>query len=944
MTVQSLYNFKESRFTTLSHELRVYIFGADVTPWLKGDLSVTYGNRDSFNTCVFELSNPRKIWQLTRENLKGTWREASGEYSEREKLNTFRWKNSADINPSFFLKVDSQVLGVKDRRDDGAASTPGSKIFSPPVDGAERRYRLAINDCIFSRLDPMRIFMKNPLNGTANEWVEIFCGFVQDHPVTTNYATGESTLRITGICIRHLLTKMRVQMNRLNGVPDAQPLFQDGFFADFMKPSTAKHPFMSTTLEKTIKTLIMGTETPKAGEVAKAVGGIGEFKMGNVVCYNPSAPGQTLERWHLMTIFGVNKVPFPESAEDNLWLSELDVSNLGRSTIYLPDAFGQGPGGRFLHFLLPWEGTGAGALTGSTLDESAPRAIEWTTRWEIIKDFASKLDFQVTTSPSGDILVEFPLYSFTPHVFTTQGGVDLGASEFVASPEVKARAAKANEASVAKVDDDINKGVTPYGLGALLTFELHQIEETLNDEAEDFPTILQVDGGMAIEPLQVKQGEEWATNLRAFVYSPVLVSRFGVIAEQMSIPFAGQKSADQSSDKNSPIAKRLSKLALIEYMRRMADASTWDGSVVYRPFLFPNRPVWLKRSARMGVVTSVTNRWSIGKSASTSFSMNMLMAERYNPETDTTVYRLPTGASNTPISYKEIWADNPKGKDDSGVRVQVGTKTTAKESSSAPDAPGQQANPATTKPAPWSAKVKDHKNGGQVYKPLQEIIDAALEVAKQRGFKPMSVKSTYRTPQQQQKMRLDPEHNDVARKKTEPYDFVSVGREWGSAHQYGMAVDISIEGGTYSDYEEFAKICNDVAYKKTNKYNKILWGGNAYNNDYVHYEWQAPGGKTGTQADEYRKSKGYTTENTNDTTVYLNDVWNYFSALEGKMDVNNQPIVPPTGKGQPEQRGSGIATVADTATPCNPMRLTEADTKLKAAGELANQIASMMRS
>jgi len=946
VTLRALYNFRESRFTTLSHELRVFIFGADVTPWLKGDLSVTYGNRDSFNTCVFELSNPRKIWQVTRDNLKGKWREDVGEYSEREKLNTFRWKNAAEINPSFNLKIDTLVLGQKDKRSDGTSSIPGPKTAVPPPDGTERRFRLAVNDCIFSRLDPMRIFMRNPFSSTAGEWVEIFCGFVQDHPVTTNYQTGESTLRITGYCIRQLLTKMRVQMNRLQGVPDAQPLFDDGFFADFRKPSMSTHPFGGTTLEKTIKALILGTETPKPGDVARAVGGIGEFKMGNIVCYNPSSPGNTLEQWHLMTLFGVNKVPFPtKGAEDDLWLTTLQMTNLGRSTIYLPEAFAQGPGGRFLHFLLPFEGTGAGALVASSLDNSPPKAIEWTTRWEIIRDFASKLDFQVLTSPSGDLLVEFPLYGFTPHVFTTQGGIDLGAAEYVASPEIQAAASAANEASVAKVEDDINKGVIPYGLGSLLTFEIHQIEDTLNDEAEDFPTILQVDGGMAIQPLQMNKGEEWAQNLRAFVYSPVLVSRFGVVTEQMSIPFAGQKSADYSGDKlNSPIAKRLSKLALIEYMKRMADASTWDGSVVYRPFLFPNRPVWLKRSGRMGVLTSVTNRWSIGKSAGTNFSMHMLMSERYDPETDKTTYRLPTGAANTPISYKSVWADSPNGDTNSGVRVSVGTKTSSKDSAEAAGAPGSAKPTPPTKPAAWSAKVKDHKHGDKVYGPLANIIDAAIEVAKKRGFKQIQITSTYRDPKQQQAMRLNPKDNGVARKLDPPYDFVAVGKEWGSSHQYGMAVDIKIEGGSYAEYQEFANICNQVANDLVKRTDKIKWGGTAYNNDYVHYEWNAPGGDTGTQADQYRKAMGYTTENMGTKPDYLTEVWKHFTALEGTVDITNQPKVPPTQKGQLDQRGSGSATAADTAMPCIPSKLTAQDTKMAEATKLADEIAKMMRS
>lgn len=91
-SIRNLYNFREQRFSTASHALRVYIYGADVTAWLKGDLSVTYGNRDSYNTASFELANPRKVFQLTRDNLAGTWNQkitANHEYSEKPKYDIF---------------------------------------------------------------------------------------------------------------------------------------------------------------------------------------------------------------------------------------------------------------------------------------------------------------------------------------------------------------------------------------------------------------------------------------------------------------------------------------------------------------------------------------------------------------------------------------------------------------------------------------------------------------------------------------------------------------------------------------------------------------------------------------------------------------------------------------------------------------------------------------
>jgi hypothetical protein len=958
VTVENLYRFKESRFTTLSHELRVFIYGADVTPWLKGDLSITYGNRDSFNTCTFELSNPRKLWQLSRNNLEGKWHRSAGEYSESEKLKIFEWKNSNDTNPSFNLNVDSTILGQRDEATSGKFKK-GPHRLRPTDADKDRRYRLAVNDCIFSRNDPMRVFMKNPyqISNINGEWVEIFCGYVHDHPVTTNYQTGESTVRVSGYCVRQLLTKMRVQMNRVYSQLDPQPLFNRAFFTDFIRPQYATHPFAQTTLERTIKALILGTETPIVGESSKMVNGLGDFRMGNTICYDPANPGNTLEKWHLMTVFGVNKVPWPSGPQDNLWMTTAEMENLGRITIDIPDNYTQGPSGRHLHFLLPIGGTGAGSLVQSTLD-SFHVTREWSSRWDIIKDFASKLDFQVTTSPSGDILVEFPLYGFTPHTFTVQGTTDsnqpkvttfqeqsaaqqAGSSGYTPEAQTAVKEQQAYQAQQQRIAagyagdvmsdealarrnaderlaQEINAGDVPAGLGALFTFELHQIEDTLNDEAEDFPTILQVDGGFAWTEGNITADTEALSNLRAFVYSPVLVSRYGAVTESMNIPFVGQNTGELSGLTDSPVAKRMGKLALIEYMKRLADSSTWDGSVVYRPFLFPNRPVWLKRSARIGLLTSVTQRWSIGKSASTSIATHMLMAERYDPDSPSdikTKYRLPTGASNTPIDYKNIWRDTAEGTKDSGVITVIGTKN-------APDSAANGGDGATGsgKPAPernatanknLSGLTDPRLNGPNMYQPFVKAIQEAIKKAAEEGIQ-VTIKSAFRHAKYQEAMKADPVSYGVARKANG--EFVAVAEPWKSCHQYGLAVDIQIAGAGANDprYQKFADLCGD----------NIYWGGNY--GDYVHYEWATqPAGNTGRQANNIVENRKLQND-----PEYYKKVQNTFSAINNAIPItvaNPETTQAIRAAGIEQNMGTGTGDTK-MAPDCEPAILTKAGT------------------
>ena len=525
------------------------------------------------------------------------------------------------------------------------------------------------------------------------------------------------------------------------------------------------------------------------------------------------------------------------------------------------------------------------------------------------------------------------MYGFTPQLFSVKGMANLesqqayGAGVLTEAELAKREAAAAvvNEAGAALADAEvsnaINKGQTPSGLGAFFTFELHQLEETINDEAEDFPTILQVDGGMAFEQGNVGGTDESYSNLRAYVYSPVLVSRFGVIAEQMSIPFAGQKSQDQSRGANGPLAKRMAKLALIEYMKRMADASTWDGSVVFRPFLFPNRPVWLKRSARIGLLTSVTNRWSVGKSASTTMSMNMLMAERFDSNSETeiqTQYRLTTGASNTPISYKNLWDDDYKGEPKSGVQVEVGTKEPAKPSSNGSAGSTGSGTPtpaASADKSPFAPLADDN-----LYPPFLKAINLALEKAKNEGLPKITIKSKYRSPAKQ----LDLKEHPEKRAKKANGESVEAAEPWKSSHQYGMAIDISIQGNRHADYQKFAELCG------TN----ILWGA-VYKDDYVHYEWNVPGG-AGRQANLIAKQLGYDDSTIEDVgefkeSLFLEDVWKKFDSIKGVADYGTK-VSSDTPKGSKSPTGD-----VGKSEKCTPAYLKEGG--IASMKEIAEMIA-----
>ena len=782
--VNSLFTFKEQRFTALTHKLRIFIFGEEVSGWLKGQLSVTYGNRDSFNTASFELSNPRQIWQLTSANIHNTWRPlGAGEYSEDVKRRIFARKNNVEINPKFSLDVTLNKFGQG-----GTPTTPhtpyGSDQTIYPKDTEERRYRLALSDTIFNRYDPIRIFMHNPFsNGKTDEWMEVYCGFILDHPVTTNWLNGESTIKINCACIREVLTRMRCQVNMFTTSLDPSPIFTEGFFNDFRKAGVFTQAMAGTTLEQAIASLILGQPTTvnndqvAGGSFTIREGGVGSFRPGNIVCFNPAMPASTLTMWHLMTIFGVNKKPFPDSPNNDLWLNSKEMYQLGRQTWAGPATEGEpplgGPTARYLHMLLPQAGTGAAQLVNFGVQESGPQLREWTSRWEMIRDLASRLDFQVLTSPSGDLLLEFPQYTFTPEYYSY--------------------------------------GVK--GLQGILTFNLHQKEDTVSDEASDFPNVLQVTGGTAHAAQGVNTSGTPGANIVVFVYSPALVSRYGVIAENHDIPFVGQKGADQSgTGDKSPILGRLAKLGLIEFMKRAANSSTWEGSVVFRPFLFPNRPVEFVRSNRCAVLTSVTHTWSLMHEATTGLAVNMLMAKRVDVGTpDQSEYRVVTGSANMPIDYHGIWSDSDPGFKYSGVRIDTSQadpdKTAISQGNTDPAV-------TSTSQSPVSADLS------RLYPPFAAMAEALLKGCKDQGLN-VRVIETYRSPARQ---------NELLQQG------VTKGEGFKSFHQYGLAIDIGPVGLSQAQQVEGTR---RIAQVNSDLNIGLTWGG-GFPNFFDGYHFEIP--------------------------------------------------------------------------------------------------------
>jgi len=251
--------FTEQIHQAFSHDVIVYVEGEDVSPFLTGTVSVTFGFGTDFNKCDFTLDNAAHRFTLTPENLQGVFRRASPsglgnsfDYDETVKANMYARKSRLDYNP-----VDP--------------------------DSGGRRFPLHLWSTIFHKHDAVRVWIRNPAS-ELDEWIPAFTGFIISKPVNENYIDGLNTMQISCVDIRYLMSKMRVNTNTMFAVlPGSQttaaadptnesPIsginvfrtfaeqgnrqFNTGFFADLVAGSTTvSNPWSTLNLPELIAAL-----------------------------------------------------------------------------------------------------------------------------------------------------------------------------------------------------------------------------------------------------------------------------------------------------------------------------------------------------------------------------------------------------------------------------------------------------------------------------------------------------------------------------------------------------------------------------------------------------------------------------------------------------------------------------------------------------------------
>lgn len=696
----AIINFSEQQHSVLFYDIRVFIFGCEVTPWVTGTVNITHADRYGPSQAQFSLSNPMQAFELTYENIgalsyekrisinqsiaelqkelltaesKEEKQAISSKISEYQKAINYSmtvdgsngsWRMADQpINYSFqsgnygdLIYSERAKKEIFDKKRLLNFDSKGNYLIDPLTN--QPRYPLNPKSLIIQKHDTVRIFFLNPLkepkrNDTETQqvfdeqWMYGFTGFVDTAIKNDNGITDESTINVSCKCIKGMTQLMRFQTNVLSEKFDPGTLglenFQDnvGFFADLRinSPIGASHPLSNMSLEESVSILVTGqgsniNENIVASErgyrdsdIPDTVkGAVGKFTLGNVYFFNgldkSSLKGRSnlsnrgknsfdtgrdlLQDWYDLCLFGTNRD----------FLTREDVDAIGRNSGPYES---QSPWNQQLFMLLPGEGTGLQNVTQysvGTISDSR----EWDTRFNLLLEITGNLDYQLWTSPAGDLMLEFPMMDFYPE--------DFGQYK------------------------------------SILEYDKHFIDAEVGDEAGEIISFLTCTGNYVFEP--INQAIQAAPVIpRITIQSDMLAIRFGVIGgEPKNFPFLLE--GYENYQPGGPYDFRLARLGLIEFQKRMSEFNTFSFNASFRPFLLPNKPVYVAPKERMATTTGISLSFDMS-----NYSASSNTAVRYvRTLMPDGTFTLITGADTMPISYRSLYNSNETFKLDKGLYVR----------------------------------------------------------------------------------------------------------------------------------------------------------------------------------------------------------------------------------------------------------------------------------
>jgi hypothetical protein len=628
--------FQEQKHQVYYHQVRVFIFGTDVSDWLTGNVIIRQADRDGVNSCSFSLVNPLQTWEYTRDNVNGDFRLSGPPYSEIGKKQIMDRKANNRFNiqhPVVLLgpqvvktdsgqKIDTVTLGLINGQNQ--VSDLGQSTGETTVS----RYQFFPGSLVFHKYDPVRVFVANPLDPSLSQWACVFTGYLDVKPFSQDYTTGLSMLNIQCQDIRILMQNMRTQINpsqeiggeyylqtttQKNGKPVAKAGVEAGIFGDqtavgsIGKAARRSHVLGGLTWRQSINYLMFGesqgtmgsaeagtsvTEEPSSKLPRDTGVAIGKLKLVPDTTFDPAddqiKKRQILENWNSKLVFG------PKGD----WLTTEEMFQVGTQTVpgeaYSPDA-------TYVRFLTPAEGTPSHNMIQFNFDANILTRVEFVSKFELLGQMCKSVDYQFYVSPWGDVIFEFPMYDFNPRDFGDWEGL------YTYNHHVRL--------------DQVNDEGGPVVTG--LTIESDFLQKDVSPPTANASNT----GNLSL-----------TSNAIRTVFSNLLANRLGVVVEVETRPGI----TDQ---------KRLSQLAMMEFSKRLASFDPFEFEAEYRPLVGVNRPVLHCPRSRIGITKNTTVTWPI-RDAVTS-NLELVYVRKLDEDGR---FRYITGAEASPVNYKYIYS------------------------------------------------------------------------------------------------------------------------------------------------------------------------------------------------------------------------------------------------------------------------------------------------
>jgi len=459
-------------------------------------------------------------------------------------------------------------------------------IASNKADGVAKE----IKGQIFNQLTPS----KKNINGSYQAYISTFTGQQRGVNISEalrwvnwkreqlrNMVKGSATIvgldRI-GRFLQHLrrtTEKGKEETKRVHTTADALLKFAHfekkhaGIFADLLsKMGDQPHPLMGKSFEQAIEYLCCEQTPIFRGFITKLASYTD--KRNTAQAYKNIPGRHLLDKWNRIVLFGIMGRP----------LTYPEVTEAGQGTTSdMGSAFS--PLNAFYHLLMPAGGTGASTIVQKNTSKVTHNSLNvvYETRKKLLDDICSVIDYQYWINGWGDFVFEFPHYNAFPRDF---GNI----------------------------------------VHQAYTLSRDWSDATIAEEAQEIPTAWVVKGIHIDKQLENQTKGTLNENFfrtRVFI-ATTLARRLGVRVENINLKIPGLGGAGDVSKKKGKDGKvqftktelqqaadQLKIYALFHIQRQLGQAHSMQVSMPFRPYVVPNRPIWLVPRQRIGLVKSVTH-------------------------------------------------------------------------------------------------------------------------------------------------------------------------------------------------------------------------------------------------------------------------------------------------------------------------------------------------